>query len=134
MDLGAVALAGSLLHLTALRHLDVSTNRITKTGFEALAPALMRMPALCCLDLSENRVGDAGAVTLMSCLRHCSDLKQLKLRNTGIGTAGAIALSGLLRVHLRSLQLLTLHDCLGSEIGISSLAEALRDLLSLRHF
>ena len=133
LDSGAEALAGSLSHLTAMRHLDVATNGITETGFDALAPALMRMPALRCLDLSENGFGDAGAVALIPHLHHCSDLEQLKLRNCKVGTAGANVLSGLLNLHLRSLQLLTLRDCLGS-VGVSSLAEALCGLLSLRHF
>ena len=133
-DVGAAALADGLLHLTALRHLDVAHNGIEEAGFDALVPSLMHMPALRCLDLCENAVNDAGAVDLMLYLRRCSGLEQLKLQYSGIGVAGAAALSGLLREHLRSLQLLTLRNCLEiGSAGVFSLAGGLRGLVSLRH-
>ena len=133
-DEGATALANGLLHLTALHHLDVANNLIEEAGFDALAPTLMHMPALRCLDLCENAVNESGAVDLMLYLRRCSGLEQLKLQYSGINVAGAAALSGLLREHLRSLQLLTLRNCLEmGSAGVFSLAGGLRGLVSLRH-
>ena len=98
---GALSLTWSLRGNTALKHLDVSSNRISIDGARAFAQLLMKNSTLEELCLCSNRIEDAGMIAISEVLAaRNQSLKKLWVTNNSISGKGISCLANALHTNV----------------------------------
>ena len=116
-----------LLSITSvLQTLKLSKCDITDSGANSLAFYLRGNTSLKHLDLSSNRISADGANSFADLLKVNSSLQELSLCSNRIGDNGLIAISDVIACRNVSLKKLWITNNEITEVGLSSLAIALR--------
>ncbi|XP_030549434.1 ribonuclease inhibitor isoform X2 [Rhodamnia argentea] len=125
----AILSTGAAKSLASLRVLNLRGNNLHKEDADNLRHALVHMPALRTLDLSENPIGDAGLRHLLPFLVEASGkgfpLADLSLENCELSSNGVIEFLNTLSTLDKSLSSLSISD---NRLG-SHVAEALVKLM-----
>ena len=130
-DDGARKIAASLPSLVNLQRLDLTDNQIGAEGAKSIAASLPSLVNLQGLDLTHNQIGADGAKAIAASLPSVPQhtVTRLLSNKIGVDLARAIeswvpSLANLIDLHLGLNQL--------SDVGVLSLAEAVRHSVSLK--
>lgn len=117
-DKGAVLLAQALMFNSAVKYLNVESNRISVSGAEALASYLIERPnnGLEVLKMSSNQIADEGFHAFADALENNASLQELTLKSNRAKESGLMALGNSLYKN-STLKLLTV---LGNDFNDNS--------------
>ncbi|XP_065914696.1 protein NLRC5-like isoform X2 [Dysidea avara] len=90
---GAIFILNSLVHLSALKALDLSYNSIGCQSADSVAAVIQCNPMLQYLGLDGNDLMDTGAVTVCHALKSITKLRVLNLNSNGITDDAAEAIT-----------------------------------------
>lgn len=131
---GANLLADALFQNGTLKKLQLERNDIGNSGSIAIARHIYgNSQQLTLLDLSNNQIGPEGGNAIGNALRRPNNLSYLNLSNNNLKSTGINALCSALRQAESMLQTLLLCNVGLNSVASNSIAESLRNNISLLH-